>query len=283
MPSIPNGPGNPVATPFLFSVSYPAAVGTAGPSINVGTFLAAGSQVRQGPAIGDYSDAWIELINYSDSMLSPHWDQGPMEPFIPPGQIWSARIPVSATTLFTTIVMQTAAQFFSNELLAATFYTDHDIRSGYRPRIGPLVPSVPAAAIGPGALSVGVGLGFGVAQAVNVGVTTTVTVLTVTPASTGTYRVSGYLRLNNLVSGNILTGLVHYTDPDAGGATLLFLYVNNGSVTAALNGANNFANGPYPFAAYPVRHLGGAAITVSYTDPTNTPNDFVTAIIERLA
>lgn len=159
MPQIAQGPGNPLVTPYLFTVPFPAAAGTAGPSIPVGTFLSAGSQVRQGPAIGDYSDAWIELINYSDSMLSMKWDQGPMEPFIPPGHIWSARIPVSATTLYTTIAMQTPTQFFSNEVLAVTFYTDHDIRSGYRPRIGPLVPSVPAAAIGPGPLPEGVTIG----------------------------------------------------------------------------------------------------------------------------
>lgn len=156
MPTSPSGPGNPPATPYLFPVPYPAAAGTAGPSVNVGTFLSAGSQVRQGPEIGDYSDAWIELINFSDSMLALQWDSGPTEPFVPPGHIWSARIPVSATQLNTTIALQTASKFFANEVLTVTFYTDHDIRSGYRPRLGPLVPNIPAAAIGPGTLPPGV-------------------------------------------------------------------------------------------------------------------------------
>lgn len=130
------------ANPYQYTVPYPAAVNTPGPTINLATFMQAGSQVYQGPDAGLFTDAWLEVVNYSDSLLSPKFDTGvaPAAP-IPPGYVWSSPIPVGATSLTTTIIMQASVQTFNNEVLFASFYTAIEIRSGFRPRNGPLVPN----------------------------------------------------------------------------------------------------------------------------------------------
>lgn len=134
----PSSPTNP----YQYPVPYPAAVNMPGPTINLATFMQAGSQVYQGPDAGLFTDAWLEIVNYSDSLLSPKFDTGvaPTAP-IPPGYVWSVPIPVGATSLATTIIMQASVQTFNNEVLFANFYTAIEIRSGFRPRNGPLVPS----------------------------------------------------------------------------------------------------------------------------------------------
>lgn len=145
--------------------------------------------------------------------------------------------------------------------------------------IGGIAGEATAAASG----ALGVPVVDGLTSAQHVVATTQQTILSITPANTGVYRIGGYLRLNNGVSGNVLTARLSFNDPDAGGATNFNLYTINGSATSALNGVNNFPNGGYSLTPYTFRHTGGQLLTVTYTDPTNTPNDFVTITMERLA
>lgn len=131
--------------------------------------------------------------------------------------------------------------------------------------------------------ALGVPVVDGLTQAQHVTATTAQTILSFTPTVTGTYRISGYLFLNNGTSGNVLTARFSFNDPDGGGARTFFMRSDNGSSNQALNGANSFANGAYSLAPYTFRHTGGQAITVVYTDPTNTPSDFFTVFVERVA
>lgn len=153
-----NPPGGPAQSP-IFAVPYPAAVGTAGPSILLSTYSSIGISHTITEQMQQYTEDWLEILNFSDSVLQPMWDVGPQLPPIPQGYAWAAPIPNSATKLATTILSQTSAQAFPQEMFIATYYTRQEIAQGFRPRIGPLVPSVPAASIGPGPLPEGVTIG----------------------------------------------------------------------------------------------------------------------------
>ncbi|HLZ21122.1 MAG TPA: hypothetical protein VKQ30_03235 [Ktedonobacterales bacterium] len=113
--------------------------------------------------------------------------------------------------------------------------------------------------------------------------TTLTTVLTYTPSVTGVFRLSGYLFVNNGTSPNVLTFRVNFYDPDQGGAANENLWTINGSVSQAFNGTTSFGNGRYTLVSYTFPAAANQPITVSYQDPTNTPSDFVTVMLEQLA
>lgn len=159
MPRTVSFPQSNPTNPQVFPVPYPASLGATIAVISVSNFMAVGSQSNQGPAPGQHSDAYIEILNCSDVALVPLWDStGAADPPIPIGWAWSVPIPRSATELTLTALIQNPNAYFPVESLICTLYQASDIRAGHIPRTGALPPSVPAASIGPGPLPVGVTL-----------------------------------------------------------------------------------------------------------------------------
>lgn len=153
-------PSAPQQQGEVFSIPYPAAAGTAGPTVNFSNKMAVGQQGVQ--AVGKrVSGAWLELTNNSDSVLRVQFDTSSLSVPIQPGTWWSGPIPLTSTNLLTTIIQQNAVQFYPLETLFVTFYAPEDLEVGYRPRAGPFFPNLPAAAIGPGTLPAGVLVPFG--------------------------------------------------------------------------------------------------------------------------
>lgn len=122
------------------------------------------------------------------------------------------------------------------------------------------------------------------AQGVNVTGTAAVTILSFTPSVTGLYEVKAYVKINNGTSGNAITLQAAWFDANAASAASADFWGTNGSATPViLNGTNTIANGTWVLSSMLVYALAGDAISVSYTDPANTPNDYVSAVITRLA
>lgn len=125
---------------------------------------------------------------------------------------------------------------------------------------------------------VGVGAVVGVTEAQVVTSTAQTRILTVAVPVTGLYWVAGYVRINNGTSGNAITFATGWTDPDAG--TVGTAYFNLGNQVA--DAGPSFANGLWSGLPVLVYAEGGTSIIVNYTDPTNTPNDTVSAVVVRL-
>lgn len=120
-----------------------------------------------------------------------------------------------------------------------------------------------------------------------VAATTVQTILNYTVPTTGLYRVGGYVKLNNSVDGNAVTFEVIWIDPNDGAGQQVYLEpaVRSGAATAPsppMNGANGYGNADFPLGVATVYAKAATAITVLYQDPTNTPNDTVSAAIERV-
>lgn len=130
--------------------------------------------------------------------------------------------------------------------------------------------------------------GFGVpvivAQAINQHVTstTTQTILAYLVPTTGIYRVSLFFTLNNGTSGQSISATVSWTDPNTNAGAAHYLATIAGGVTA-LGGSGSVVNGSYATFTETFYASAGGYSFVTYTDPGGTPNDYVTAIIERLA
>lgn len=145
------------------------------------------------------------------------------------------------------------------------------------------VNGITTATTGPSA-SLGVAGIMRFVQSQSVAVTTQVTMLTYTaPGSTDTtYHVSGHVVLNNGTSGNSISFKVSYTNSNNVAITHSLPMLAPLAVTLA-TGANSFSNATFPALVTPITAKGGTTITITYQDPTNTPNDLVTAILEELS
>lgn len=109
-------------------------------------------------------------------------------------------------------------------------------------------------------------------------------ILSFTAPATGTYEFSGYLYLNNGTSGNDITFSVGFSDGsiDVGGA-VYFLATGQGSNVILLAGGTSVANGQWSCPAMPLYVRAGTTVTVAFNDPTNTPSDYVTVMVKRVA
>lgn len=126
-----------------------------------------------------------------------------------------------------------------------------------------------------------------VAAAQDFQVTTTglKTVLTFTVgANNGLFRINWSAKVSNAVSGNAITAQVGFFDTSGGGHTVFLNAVGGGGANNTLGfiGSNSIANSWYPGLSEMIGCKAGTTITISYNDPTNTPNDFVSAVIEQL-
>ena len=124
--------------------------------------------------------------------------------------------------------------------------------------------------------------GNSLASALGVNVTTTAvtTILSFTPAESGLYLVNGCIYLNNGTSGNLISFALRFTDAARGFGHTNYFYSQS---AVAISGANVFDNAFWVVGPLVIYAKGGAAISVAYQDPTNTPNDFVSAAITRIA
>lgn len=127
-----------------------------------------------------------------------------------------------------------------------------------------------------------------VAQALGVHVTATTqqTILSFTPPATGLYRVSFYGRLTG-ANPSVITAQALWTDPSDSSTQFSYFTLQTSSaghpnpltLDAASTPTGNVA-ASYPLFIYA---KSGGTINVSYTNSTATPNDFVSAMIERLS
>lgn len=124
-----------------------------------------------------------------------------------------------------------------------------------------------------------------VAQDILVTATTSQVIATYTPGANMLLRVSMNLLVNNGVSGNSLTASVSFKDVN-GNARVQFLNFAGGggaTNTVGANATNSMANAYWGGMATLISAQSGTAVNVNYRDPTNTPNDKISAVIERLA
>ena len=130
--------------------------------------------------------------------------------------------------------------------------------------------------------SLGVPVVVAQALAVQVTATTLQTILDYVVPVTGLYRVSVYFRLNNGTSPQNITCSFNWWDGSTVSSQSAFL-TTVGASLGVLN-AFSLANGAYNTYASPVYAAAATHhIQVLYRDAGGTPNDFVTAIIERMA
>ena len=110
------------------------------------------------------------------------------------------------------------------------------------------------------------------------------TLATFTAPTDGLYRLSMTILLSNGTSGNLIKAGADYTDADTGAAANLRLLAQSPSSTAVLlAGGTSIANGRVHCAPGLFYVKGGSTINIVYQDPTNTPNDTVEFMLERLS
>ena len=117
---------------------------------------------------------------------------------------------------------------------------------------------------------------------VTVTVTTAQNIIVFTPPGNGWYRAGISFVLGNGVSGNAITAMVSYQDATGVNRGANFAMVN-GSTNVIAAGITSMANGGWACEPLMFYAKTGAQITISFRDPTNTPNDTVIAVLERLA
>lgn len=154
---------------------------------------------------------------------------------------------------------------------------------------GNLSPAGRLTTLGGQATAGGFGAPVIVAQSIRFNVTTigsNVTVLSFTPSVTGFYRVTGYVLMQD-TAARALGFFVTWTDPDLNSGLSEWLAAPGGTSGFAIQAFNNSNtwNNNVPFGAFspPFMAKAGTSIVVSYQHDTGTANDFVTAVIERLA
>lgn len=139
-----------------------------------------------------------------------------------------------------------------------------------------------------GLATVGLGVAAQRAKGDGIHITTTTanqTIATLTTPNDGArhrYRVGGRVRVNNGTSGNNITFRCAYTDFDSGGAVVVWFTGNPGSADVTFGGAASITNNVYSCTDRIIDCTPNTAITIQYTDPTNTPNDNVSGYIEQL-
>lgn len=125
-----------------------------------------------------------------------------------------------------------------------------------------------------------------VAQALDVHVTATTntTILAYTTGATGLYRISAHVSIGDTTGGGVKLE-VTYTDPHLASPTALFANATSGAVSPPYVIVTNSVPATSSVPTYPltVYAANATAITVIYQNPNGVPNDYVTAIIERLA
>lgn len=123
-----------------------------------------------------------------------------------------------------------------------------------------------------------------VAQRINQHVTATsnTSILSWTPTATGLYRFSIFFTINNGTNNQKPSITVFYTDPNTNSSISQAptAFVSTG--IQAINGTNIVSNGSIACFPLPVYCKTGLAIGVNYQDGANTPNDYVTVIVERM-
>lgn len=120
------------------------------------------------------------------------------------------------------------------------------------------------------------------AASILVTATTLTSILSVAAPVTGLYLVSGYAVIANGTSGNAITFRVAWIDPTTGVTQVTYFTLASGGTTAAFTGGNSVANGVWASSSLLVRCAASDSIVVGYQDPTNTPNDTVSAVVMRL-
>ena len=125
-------------------------------------------------------------------------------------------------------------------------------------------------------------VGFIVSQLVTATTQQTIVSFNTTGGGDTTYRISGHVILNNGVSGNSISFKVSYTNSSGTAITHSLPLLAPAGVTVA-SGTNSFSNATFPALVTPITAKTGTTITITYQDPTNTPNDLVTAILEELS
>lgn len=125
-----------------------------------------------------------------------------------------------------------------------------------------------------------------VAQAINVNVTVTTdqTILSFTPPATGLYRVSLWAEVHGTNNGNNVARVV-YTDGNQFNIFSQFFFGSqNNQAPAVVNALAITKDQPFYTAAETIYASSTAAIVVHWQNSAaGTINDFVTALIERLA
>jgi hypothetical protein len=124
----------------------------------------------------------------------------------------------------------------------------------------------------------------GVAVRQHISATGTTSILIFDADETGLYRVSLYF-LPRGVGAPVVTATYAYSDPDTGsGYFQYFAGLNSaGSALLVLNAASCTAGvsiQPFPVM---VPCMSGSSISINYTRSGSSPNDYVSAIVERLA
>lgn len=109
--------------------------------------------------------------------------------------------------------------------------------------------------------------------------TTATGIVSYTPSQDGVFRLEAYVYINNGTTSNTITLSATYTDLKADASETV--YFTSGATV--LDAAATVANGVYPCEAIIVPVKGGTTITITYTDSTHTPADYVTAIISQVA
>lgn len=137
--------------------------------------------------------------------------------------------------------------------------------------------------------AVGLGVAAERAKGDGIHITTTAalqTIATLTTPNDGlrhTYRVSARMRVNNGTSGNNIVLRCAYTDFDSGTAVVVWFSGNGGSADVTFGGGSSVLNGVFSCTDRRIDCAPNTAITIQYTDPTNTPNDNVSGTIEQLS
>ena len=117
---------------------------------------------------------------------------------------------------------------------------------------------------------------------VTVASTASQTILSHTPVANGFFRASVHMLLRNGTSGNAITLSVTYTDADGASRTTFFVLAS-GSTFSVAAGVTSFGNSAWTGEPLCFYATTTGAITIAFRDPTNTPNDTVNAVLERLA
>ena len=107
------------------------------------------------------------------------------------------------------------------------------------------------------------------------------TILSFTPTVDGHYRANITAVLANGTSGNAIRAQVNYADAGGVGRSSNFQLIS-GSTSLIAAAVSSFVNGAWAGVPLYFFAKAGTAISIQFQDPTNTPNDTVSAALERI-
>ena len=233
---------------------------------HIGAWGAASTGAPQSFFNGSLAEVAIYTTALSSARVSAHFTAGTA------GGYKAAVVTDSPTVYYR--LGEPAGALYANSSIASTLQTLDAAGASTLGRV---------ASVG-GQASVGaLGVPLIVAQVIqyHLTVTTSQTILSFTPPADGTYRATLTWSLNNGTT-NAPTSSIVWTDAALGtGFGNPFVTTSN---LTPLDGAHNIS-APVALAIMPVTVYAkaGTAITISVRDPSGTPNDFLTAILERLS